>query len=811
MSARSASETIVAVVAERWYLAVAALILALLGAFAAFYNAVDGDLSKQPVDNRIEIWFLEDDPALASFRDFQETFGNDEVVLVLLRDERDARGVFTPETLTLVADISSRIKALEHVDGVTSLSTVLYTGPQEEDREVLAVEKMFKRVENAAQAKRVQTRVLSDPLLRRDLVSEDLRSTMLSIRMARNIDQVRAPALAAIERELEQASVAAGREKRDWYWAGIGVSNEELNRITQTDAPFFTNLSTLVIGICLWIALRRFIPVLAALLGVVLAVALMWGIYLGLGQKVNLITMVLPTLVMVIGLTDSVYYLTSYYQDRKKLAAQGLTRREILVKSLGFCLLPGLFNSITASVAFLAFLSAKMAVIRQLGLFAGVGIMVAFVTSALCCIIACAVFDVRPPGMPKEGDEAEPTPDPALAAGPVEDGRVVRAMDWLGELVVAHPRRILLAAVAVFGLSLVGVSQLQVDSDPINYFYDDHPHKLEIREFERTFGPAQPLEFVVDTGREDGLKDPVVLKAMDALQERVLKQEPQVRNAVSLVGVVKRLHQVYVDPDDQDAYTIPDHVDAVSQLIELFYDPRKNDDPLTLVDFPGFQKGRITFRVPVSSSRQLEGLIQRIEAVGGELLPPGCTIQASGYPPLYVRLIDYLVAAQVQSLAITFVLVFVIIGLLFRSLRYALISVPPNIIPVVMMLGFMGLCGINLDGATVLIAAIALGIAVDDTIHFVFKFRSVYEETGDDVLAVKTTLRTTGVAILTTSVVIAVGFSVVALASLRSMAYFGILCGFTMLAALVGELLVTPAVILTFRPRRATDDSEPVS
>jgi predicted RND superfamily exporter protein len=176
----------------------------------------------------------------------------------------------------------------------------------------------------------------------------------------------------------------------------------------------------------------------------------------------------------------------------------------------------------------------------------------------------------------------------------------------------------------------------------------------------------------------------------------------------------------------------------------------------------------------------------------------------SGYVPLYVRLIDYLVWGQVNSITTSFLVIFGVLLLLFRSLRHALISLPGNVVPVALTLGFMGWAGIHLDVATVLIASVALGLAVDDTIHFVFKFRAREQETGDAARAVDETLRTTGAAIMATSITLALGFSVLALAQVKSVAVFGVLMGVTMVSALIGELLITPAVILTFSRRGKT-------
>lgn len=786
MSARTIAEAIIRLIARRKWAVIALVALAYVFAGLAYGNAVGWDFSKQPVDNGIEIWFLEDDPALLNYRGFHADFDNDEVILIAIRDEG---GLFTKANLDLIADISSRVKAMPEIQNVTSLATVIHARIDADDPDEQIVAKRFYQapLKDDAQALRVREQVL-ESFLRDDLLAKDMQTTLITARLEvlEDIDERRRGILDRMDAELRAAHLAAGKGERAWSWAGLSVANEALNEITQRDTVKYTILSTLVIAICLWFSLRRLTSVAIALAAVVVAVHMLLGVYLGLGYKLNLVTMILPSLVSVIGLTDSVYFITTYYQDRETLEAQGLTKREAIVRSFGFCFLPGLFNSITASVGFLAFATSRMAVIRQLGIFAGVGILLAFVSSVLICTIGCELFDVRPR---RQED----------AAG----GAWTRAgLSWLSGFVLRHHGKIVAATIVTFAVACVGVAQIKVDSDPLNYFYPDHPVHRDAEAIEANFGPAAPLEFVVDTGRAEGAKEAAVLQAIRGLQNRTAEREAKVGNSVALTGVVERITELVTGEQ-----AIPPQPGAVHQELEWFYDPRGTDDPLRLVTFPSYDKARLTFRVGKMTSKDVEELIGRIEADDADLKAAGATVKASGYVPLYVRLMDYLIQGQISSLATTFLVIFVIIAILFRSARYALLSVPPNVVPVAMTLGFMGFAGINLDGATVLIASISLGVAVDDTIHFIFKFRDVYERERDDAVAVKKTLETTGVAIATTSIVIALGFSVIALGDLRSLAYFGVLTAVTMISALLGELFVTPAIILTFGPRRPPADA----
>lgn len=778
MTARGAAEACVRLVVGYRVTSLLLLGLAMVLAWTSYGRAVGWDLDAAPVDNGIEIWFLEEDEALKAYQRFQRTFGNDEAVLIAVRDE----ALWTPAGLTRLGRLSGALGRVPRVRGVTSLSTVLHAGSDAQG--ALVVERMYRPpVTTPEQAAAVRARVDVDPLYRRELLSEDALTTLVSVQLEAfdDVDRERGPILAALRRTVDEVLAAEGAPDLPRAWGGVGVIHEALNTIVMRDSGVLFGASGVVIVLCLAVALRRASAVALAVLTVYTATTLLVGLYLGLGYRLNMVTMVLPTLVMVIGLTDSIYFITSWYQERDELLAQGLTRREAIVRCVGFCFLPGLFNSVTAAVGFLAFASARMDVIRVMGVFAGAGILLAFVTSVIVCSIGLDLLD--------------PHPRARAAGAGGGPGPAERALAWLSGFVARRRRAVLVASGLLSLVALGGILRLQVDTYTIRYFHDDHPVRQDDAWIEAHYGPYLPLETVVVAGDPHGVSDPAVLRGMEDLQARV-EADPQgrVRSAVSLVGVVSRLNEV-LDGERR----IPDTAEAVEQEL-LFWDPDRPDDPLRLVD-TAHRQARITFRTKNASARSGGELIRDVEAQAAAALPPGAKLVPSGYVPLYVLMIDYLVEGQVWSIATTFLVIVVVIGVMFRSLRYALLAMPANVIPVAGTLGFMGYAGIDLDASTVLIASISLGIAVDDTIHFLFKFRALAEESGDDARAVDETLRTTGVAIAATSLVLALGFAVICLAEVKSVALFGLLTAVTMVSALIGELFVTPAVILTFARR----------
>lgn len=769
-------ERVVRALLERRGAVLAFFALALALAVAGVARSIH-EHGRVPRDNSLEIWFLEDDPALVRYREFLAEWGNDEAIVVAVFDEE---GVLRAETLEVISLLSERISALKRVERVTSLSTV--HSVRNAGADTVEVDRYFTLPLAPDRVSAVADTIREDPLYGDFLVSPDGKATVLSVQLetSRDFDQQRKAILGSVRGVLRETLRERGRDPEGWAWGGIGVIHVALNSLVMSDSAKFMVLTNLLVMIGLALAFRRALAVVACLLSVAGATILLIGAYLGTGFSLNMVTMVLPTLVMVVGLTDSVYFLTTFQLLRAR--EPDLKIREAVVQSLGFCFWPGLFNSITTSVGFLAFLVAPMEVVRHLGVFAGFGVACAFFASLTVCALLIERFPNRIE-RPREDGQS------------VKEGIVGSGLARLAGFAIARRKVLLGLTFVAAGLAGYGISRLVVDSYSLAYFHEDHEIRRHDDALLSSIGPYLPLELVVRTPQPGGAKRADVLRGIESLIAEVVAEEPTVRRATSLPAVVKRLTRVFSDDPQAE---IPTDPAAIDQLLD-FYDPRRAEDPIWLVD-EAWQETRFQFQIKNEGAGAGRDLLARIHARAPKHLPPDVELISGGYMPLYAKLVQHLVWSQVTSIAITTGVVFCLIALLFRSLRYALISFLPNVLPVAMTLALMGYLGIRLDMATVMVAAIALGVAVDDTIHFLYKFRAALAECGDPEQAVRETITSTGRAIFSTSLIVTLGFSALAFASIKTVSLFGLLLCATMLSALVAEFLVTPALILAFPP-----------
>jgi predicted RND superfamily exporter protein len=737
-----AGRLIHAVLRARW------AVLALLVALTALAGV--GAL-RVGVDNAVEVWFVEDDPGLASYRAFQEVFGNDEVVALAVHD---ADGLLDADGLARVRRVTDAVAAVDGVARVMSLTTVtdVRGGVDVDGFPILDVGTL---VRDGA----VDPAVASDPFYAGRLVSADGRTAMLYAQMAtiEGVDARRHAVLTAIG---DAATGAAGDRPRA---AGIGVVYDALNQLSTVDSAVFVGLSYVVIVGVLWVLLGRVGPMLVAMVTVGLGAVWLVGAYGWAGRDINMVTMILPTLVLIIGVSDCVHVLHAVAE--RAAEAPERPRAELVAEAVGFVFWPCLFNTITTAVGFASLATAPMAVLRDLGVFAAIGLCGAFVLALTLCPIALLA----------------PWAEPTLS----DRGRVQRFVDACARLALDRPLPVLAGTVFVTLLGAAGIARIKVDTYSIDYLRPGHVVRQDSDWIEANVGPYTPLEFVVRPAPGLRADDPALLQAVDAWERR-MEAHPQVGWATSVSDVVRRLDRALGGPGE-----VPADGARLEQAL-LLYTSSPDVDLSTQVD--GDWAGlRVTVGIPMLSARDMDVLIDALSAEAR--LPSGASLEVTGYLPLYVTMMDYIVRSQLSSFGLAFVLIFGLIALLFRDLRLAALAVPANLVPILLTLGAMGWLGIRLDVATVTIGAIVLGLVVDDTVQFLYRYRHERAGGAEVRAATEATVHAVGRSLVVTALVLALGFSVLGFAQIRSVSYFGLLVALALGTGVFGDLLILPAML----------------
>ncbi len=720
-------------------------------------------LSRLESQDTYDAWFPPDDPAYRFYREFQRRFENDMFIVVAYRDET----LFTREGLAFLAELTARLAELPYVREVTSLTNVEHVRGEEQ---ALIVEPLVPDPERL-DPDVVRQRALSRPLYRGLLISEDGTTTAVVAELDRiaSMDE-EAALVGALKDLLRTLEVRTGKS---FYIGGYPVLDVEIMQASERDIRTFIPLTVGAIFLVLWGVFRR--PSLAALAFVSVSLALAWtfGLYAGLGLKYSMMLSILPTIILAIGIADAVHILVHYYEE----LARGRPQREALRQTLRKMLRPCLFTTLTTGAGFISFLSSDIPVVRLTGLFAAVGIGLAFVLTVL--VLPAAVSFFRPPhGTARRRSQ----------------GTFARALEGLTRTTLAHPRAVLLGAGIVLVFGLYGISRLEAETLGLEWLRDDHPLQQSYRFIEENLTGLYNLELIVE-GERDALRSPEMLRRIEELSAFAL-QQPGVRKAISVVDYVKEIHRALRGGDPR-YYTIPDTARDVAQAL-LLYEFSGGRELREIVS-GDYSAGRLTLLLDALSSREYTELNRRI-LERAETLDFPRPVQATGAVVLVEAMLKKLTLSQVRSLGLALALITLLMIALLRSWKLGLLSLIPNGLPILLMFATMGLLSIPLDAATSTVAGMALGIAVDDTIHFLTRFRRELNVTGDYRRALTQTARTVGQAIVFTSVILLAGFSVLLLGSFKGTVYMGLLVGLTMLFALVGDLVLLPALLWVLKP-----------
>ena len=745
-----------------------------------------------------------DDPIRVEYDAFLERFGRDDVIVIAIEPTEVFDLGFLTRLRALHEELEDRVP---HLRDIQSLVNARET--RGEDDALIVGELMEDWPESAAELASIRTRALANPLYTGFILAESGRLTTITIELEAFSDFYDSgDALAGFDEEETDAlddagdddpyairltgaqeaeiigvvsDILARHEAPDFriYAGGAPMMNAAMMSSMIRDILLFTLLSIVTISIFLAVVFRRAVAVAVPLVVAMLSVVGTLGAMGTLGIPAMPISEIVPSFLLAVGVGGTVHLLVIF---RQHLDA-GATREDAIAGALGHSGLPIVMTSLTTAGGLLSFLAAELVPIVVFGTVAPLGILV---TLLLTLTLAPALLAVLP------FDHA-----PAHAK---TDLVSIRLLTRAGAFATARAGRVLVGCAALAVLAGVGILRLELSFDSLAWFPDDLPVKVASRKLDAEFGGAVALEMLIETGEENGLHDPELLRRIDRAQHTVANLqvgEVIAGKSVSLIDVVKEIHQA-LNGGAASAHTIPGERALVSQELLLF-ENSGSDDLQDLADSQ-FSLARFTMRLPMLDGSQYPPFADEVERIFDAQLEARADASLTGMMIVMGRSFVASIETLIRSYGIALAVITPLMMLLLGSIRLGLIAMIPNLFPIVLTLGVMGWAGIPIEMFSLLIGSVALGLAVDDTIHFMHGFRRGYASTGDVADAVRSTLRTTGQALLFTSIVLSVGFFIYALSDLSNLRNFGTMTAFAIVMAFVADVLLAPA-LLTYTAR----------
>jgi predicted RND superfamily exporter protein len=757
------------------------------------------------VDNSIEAFLHADDPKLIHYNAFRDEFGRDDVTVIALRP----REIFDLDFLATLRALHADLEAeLPYLDEVTSLVNARSTVGK--DDELIVGELLEDRPRGPADLATLKRRVFANPLYVDSLISRDGRLTAIIIEpvayspLGEDAETFggfeetdpHEPAAAPARRYLSDREnaelVKAVRRVMQRYrspdlemhLAGTAVVEERLEDEMQRDLARFMSLSLIAIVTVLYLVFRRASGVLLPLVTVVLSLVATLGAMALMGISLSLTTEILPSFLLTIGVCYSVHILVIFFQRFDR----GAPREDAIPFALGHSGLAVLMTGLTTAGGLASFVWADVLPVSELGIVGPLGVILAMLFALALLPALLAVVPLRPAARDAE------------ARRRLSTGFVVAC----GRFSARRPWSVTAVSGVLVLLAAVGTARLRFSNDYMLWFPQDEPLVAATRLIDRELRGVATLEAIVDTGVENGLHSPELLRKLTAVAEanRSFRDgELFIGKTVSLADVVKETHQA-LNENRPEFYRIPAERPLIAQELLLF-ESGGAEDLEELVD-ASFRRGRIRMKVPWSDWMLYPAFLDRVDRELASILGPEAPFHLTGFCTVMARAASAFVVTMVRSYTLALLIITPLMIFLLGSFRRGMLSMVPNLAPILFTLGLMGWLGIPLDMSTTLIGGIIIGLAVDDTIHFMHRFNRYYDRSGDPQEAVRETLETTGTAMLFTSVVLAAGFLVFLLAYMENIVGFGLLCAFATATAFLADITLAPAlmVLVTRRERQ---------
>ena len=512
---------------------------------------------------------------------------------------------------------------------------------------------------------------------------------------------------------------------------------------------------------------------------VLLAQCWTFGLMVSLGIKFTVVSGALLTVILAIGVADSIHVLAEFFQHTRG----GLSRAEAAIASTAELLVPCFFTSITTVAGMLALLSSDLGPIREFGLMAAFGVTTAFVLSMTLGPIL--LLFVRAPSAQDEWQQG--------------GDHVARFLNGFARISINHSKLVIVVAVCLLVASWYGLQRLEVGANALRYFHEDSDIRQDTSAIDNALGGSTTLELMMETP-DGGLKKPDVIARIESLSQW-LRESPYVGEVMSPIDGLKDLNRVMLE-QPRGAETLPDSEAMAAQLYLLM----EGDEDFDASVQEDYSFSRMSVRVRMSDAHKFTEEIPAIERkLQEEYQDDAVKIHLTGFIKLMGEMEDYLVRSQIRSFIIAFIVVTLMLWGLLRSVKLALFSMIPNFTPIFVGLGIMPLLNIPLDPGTTMIGSIALGLVVDDTVHFLVRFRRKMVSGRSIESGIYETVLEAGRPITVTSFVLAISFLILLLGSFNPNINFGLVSAIIILLALVADLMVLPAALKLVRPKLASE------
>lgn len=729
----------------------------------------------------------ESDPDMIDFMEFKQLFGEDGSILAIgIKDS----SVFETENFRKLKYMGDEIAGLPGVTNVLSLHNLPMMVKNTEERK-FEIEPIITDVpEDQEKLDSLLAVVMDQKVYSSQLINAENGMILMLVSYDKSY-------LNSGKRiGLTQDIMAAGEAFTEYtniklYYAGMPFIRSVIAGQVKDELQMFLVFSALITAFIMLLFFRSWTAVVFPMIIIAIIVTWVLGSLVLLDYNITLLTGLIPSVIVVIGIPNSIYLINKYHHEYlihgdKMKAIKTVTQKIGLVT---------LITNGTTAVGFGVLMGTDIVILRQFGIVASLNIMATFVVSI---ILLPSVFSYLPAPTAKQLRH--------LSFAPL--GGVLDFFNF-----VVQRRRAVVFAVALIAMFFAVIGIYKVHS--VSFMVDDIPEESQVKQdlqfFEKHFSGMMPLEIVIDTQKKRGVTDLKTLRKIDEF-EKFLAAQPDISNPLSITTFVKAARQAFYS-GNPSRYGLPRNNNEKNFLLGYLKDQSDNSGLMkSFVDSTG-QIVRISLKIKDIGSNKMDSLVQQVIRPKQEEIFGNTELEAdiTGTTLLFIKGNSYLIDNLKKSFVLAFVIISLIMGILFKNFRMILLSLIPNVIPLAITAGLMGYLDIPLKPSTAIIFSIAFGISVDYAIHFLAKYRQELFANNFQVnVAIDKSMHETGTSMIYTSVILFAGFVIFTASEFGGTVSLGLLTSITLFISLFTNLLVLPSLLLTFDSGKRRLDIHPV-
>lgn len=715
-------------------------------------------LQKLRVDNSLSIWFLEDDPSYKAYIDFQEDFGSDEIFIVMLPVE-NAIGESEMTELNL---LHKKIETLPYVNTTFSLAKAKYP--------IYANSKInFDDLYNEKRSDKGLKNLFSKlPNITSQLVTKDYKNQFFYIQLnpTPTIEEKRQDIAGEIRTILD-------KHYSNYYLTGPPVLNEAYSKGIYKESLTFGILTVLVITVLLLFLLPSKRYLIISLLSVAVPVSLLFGLITSLGFALNMISMLIPTILMVYSVSDAVHIINIYHKEG--LVNKSLSKVELLALAIRKSFTPCFYTTLTTFVGYFALFLSPLPAFKNMGVFTCIGLVITFVLVYVITIIGFSFMNLN-------FEQAKPVLS-------IKRFSQRKSIEWLNGFTSQYKNTIIIGFTAVLLFGLYSIFQVKIDTNSRDLLAEGKA-KEDLRTVEVELGGSNRLQLNVSTVNGEKILNKEAIKQLEYFHVK-LENNPLITSPVSVINIKSFLEKrtpvlFQSNVSEEKLKTTLAEVDTNdNSFFKLF------SEDLTTAGF--------TLTLLEMKTSELEQVLDDIKRdFESSFDTKNYRLKINGFAVVFAQLNNFILETQFKSFFAAFFVAFLCLWIFIKSLKTTLLVLIPNLLPLTVLAIFMSLLDIPLDVTTAMITPIMLGIAMDDTIHLVYKYRKSKTVIGSSESRMDSAMLYTGGALFSTTIALVGGFLIIASSAVPSVRDFGLLCAVTVAIALITDIFYLPALLKRF-------------